>query len=130
MLSLGLDSVGSAKDHDTFISVGEVIYVFAYRTSLLGCCLFAVSLLWSAGLSEKTFEELTLLVEVFDRVGVVGAWTIHEFVEVVRQSLMGLFDRAIGRGDQRGVVRPTSILFHFSCPSTWRGPRPGPCLWL
>ena len=31
------------------------------------------------------FEELALLVEVFDGVGMVGAWTIHEFVEVVRQ---------------------------------------------
>ena len=99
MLSLGPDGVGSTKDHDTFVSVGEVIRVFAYRTSLLGCCLFAVSLLWPAGLSEETFEELTLLVGVFDRVGVVGAWSIHEFVEVVRQSLMGLLNYVIGHGD-------------------------------
>ena len=56
------------------------------------------------------FEELALLVEVFDRVGVVGAWTIHEFVEVVRQSLLGLPGCAISSGDQRGVVRPTLIL--------------------
>ena len=67
-------------------------------------------------LSKETFEELTLLVEVFDRVGVVGAWTIHEFVEVVRQSLMGLLDCAIGHGDQWGAVRPTSILFIFLAP--------------
>ena len=50
------------------------------------------------------FEELALLVEVFDGVGVVRAQTIHEFVEVVRQSLLGLPGRAISRGDQRGVV--------------------------
>ena len=36
------------------------------------------------------FEELTFLVEVFDGVGVVGARAIHELVEVVRQSLLGL----------------------------------------
>ena len=34
------------------------------------------------------FEELTVLVEVFDGVGVVGAWAIHELVEVVRQVLL------------------------------------------
>ena len=72
MLSLGPNSIGSAKDHDTFVSIREVVHVFACRTSLLGCCLFVVSLLWPTDLSEETFEELTLLVEVFDRVGVVG----------------------------------------------------------
>ena len=50
------------------------------------------------------FEELVVLVEVFDGVAVVGAWAIHELVEVVRQSLLGLLARAISRGDQRGVV--------------------------
>ena len=45
------------------------------------------------------FEELAILVEVFDRVGMVGAWAIHEFVEVVRQPLLGLFARAISHGD-------------------------------
>ena len=30
------------------------------------------------------FEKLTVLIEVFDGVGVVGARTVHEFVEVVR----------------------------------------------
>ena len=57
------------------------------------------------------FEELALLVEVFDGVGVVGARGIHEFVEVVRQSLLWLPGRAISRGDQRGVVRSAPILF-------------------
>ena len=36
------------------------------------------------GLSQKALEELVVLVEVFDGVGVVGAWAIHELVEVVR----------------------------------------------
>ena len=53
---------------------------------------------------------------MFDGVGVVGAWTIHEFVEVVRQSLLGLPGRAISRGDQRSVVRPASILFILLAP--------------
>ena len=51
-------------------------------SSFLGCHLFVVSLLWPAGLSEEMFEELTVLVEVFDEVGMVGAWIVHEFVEV------------------------------------------------
>ena len=72
------------KDHEAFLGVGKAIIILAYHASFLGCCLFVVSLLWPAGLSEKTFEELIVLVEVFDEVGVVGSWTIHEFVEVVR----------------------------------------------
>ena len=104
MLALGPDDVGSTEDHDAFISVGETVSVLARRTSFLGCRLFAVSLLWPTGLSEEMFEELTVLVEVFYGVGVVGAWTVHEFVEVVRQPLLGLLARAISRGDHRGVV--------------------------
>ena len=46
----------------------------------------------------------------------VGAQTIHEFVEVVRQSLLGLPGCAISRGDQRGVVRPASILLVLLAP--------------
>ena len=53
---------------------------------------------------------------MFDRVGVVGARTIHEFVEVVRQSLLGLPGCAISRGDQCGAVRPTSILLVLLAP--------------
>ena len=83
MLSLGPDGVGSAEDHDAFISVGETISILACCTSFLGCRLFAVSLLWPTGLSEETFEELVVFVEVFDRVGMVGACAIHELVEVV-----------------------------------------------
>ena len=50
------------------------------------------------------FEKLTVLIEVFDGVGVVGAWAIHEFVEVVRQALLGLLSRVVSCGNQRGVV--------------------------
>ena len=46
----------------------------------------------------------------------VGAWAIHELVEVVRQSLLGLLAHAISRGDQRGVVRSTPILFVLLAP--------------
>ena len=60
-------------------------------------------------------EELAVLVEVFDGVGVVGAWAIHEFVEVIRQALLGLLARAIS-GDQRGVVRSTPVLFVLLAP--------------
>ena len=53
---------------------------------------------------------------MFDGVGMVGAWAVHELVEVVRQSLLGLPSRTIGHGDQRGVVRPTLIFFVFLAP--------------
>ena len=66
VLSLGPDGVGPTEDHDAFVWVRENVPVLAYRASFLGCRLFGVSLLWPAGLSEETFEELTFLVEVFD----------------------------------------------------------------
>ena len=53
---------------------------------------------------------------MFDGVGVVGALAVHELVEVVRQSLLGLLARAISRGDQRGVVRSAPILFVLLAP--------------
>ena len=99
VLSLGPDGVGSTEDHDAFISVGETVSVLACRASFLGCRLFAVSLFQPSSLSEETFEELIVLVEVFDRVGVVGAQAIHEFVEVVRQALLGLLACAVSYGD-------------------------------
>ena len=60
------------------------------------------------------FEELA--VQVFDGVGVVGAWAIHELVEVVRQALLGLFAHAISCGDQRGVGRSALILVVLLAP--------------
>jgi len=53
---------------------------------------------------------------VFDGVGVVGAWAIHEFVEVVRQALLGLLAHAVSCGDQRGVVRSALVLFVLLAP--------------
>ena len=104
VLAFRPDGVKPAEDHDALLRLGEAISVLARRASFLGRRLFAVSLLWATGLSEETFEELALLDEVFDRIGVIGARTIHEFVEVVRQSLLGLLAHPISRGDQRGVV--------------------------
>ena len=62
------------------------------------------------------FEELTVLVKVFDGVGMVGAWAIHEFVEVVTQALLGLLAYVVSCGDQRGVVRSASILLVLLAP--------------
>ena len=73
VLALGVDGVGSPKDHDAFLRVREAVSMLARRASFLGCCFFDVSFIQHAGLSEETFEELTVLVEVFDGVGVVGA---------------------------------------------------------
>jgi len=84
VLALGADGIGSTKDHDAFLGVGEAIPVLDCRASFLGYRLFAVSFFRPAGLSQEMFEELIVLVEVFDGVGVVGARAIHELVEVVR----------------------------------------------
>ena len=99
VLALGADGVGSPEDHDAFLGVGEAIPVLSRRASFLGCRLFVVSFFQPAGLSQEMFEELAVLVEVFDGVGVVGAWAIHELVEVVGQVLLGLLARAISCGD-------------------------------
>ena len=99
VLALGPDDVGSTEDHDAFLRIREVVPVLACRTSFLGCRLFVVSFFQPAGLSQEMFEELAVLVEVFDGVGVVGAWAIHELVEVVGQALLGLLARAISCGD-------------------------------
>ena len=72
--------------------------------------------LWPADLSQKALEELVVLVEVFDGVGVVGAWALHELVEVVRRALLGLLARVISRGDQRGVGRSAMIFFVLFAP--------------
>ena len=46
----------------------------------------------------------------------VGAWAIHELVEVVSLALLGLLARAISYDDQRGVVRSTLIIFVLFAP--------------
>ena len=62
------------------------------------------------------FEEHVVLVEVFDGVGVVGAWIVHELVEVVRQALLGLLACAVSCDNQRGVVRMAPVLFVLLAP--------------
>ena len=47
---------------------------------------------------------------MLDGVGVVGAWALHELVEVVGLALLGLLARTIGRGDQGWVGRSAPIL--------------------
>ena len=46
-----------------------------------------------------------------DGIVVVGAWALHELVEVARKVLLGLLARVINRGDQRGVGRSAVISF-------------------
>ena len=110
MLALGADGVRAPEDHDAFLGVREAIPVLARRAFFLGCRLFVVSFFWPAGLSQETLEELVVLVEVFDGVGVVGARALHELVEVVRKALLVLLGRVISHGDQRGVGR-SSVIF-------------------
>ena len=62
------------------------------------------------------FEELTVLLEVFDGVGMVGARAIHELVEVVKQAMLGLLPCTINCGDQCGVGRLASTLFVLLAP--------------
>ena len=53
---------------------------------------------------------------MLDGVGVVGAWALHELLEVVGLALLGLLACAIGHGDQRGVGRSTPILLVLFAP--------------
>ena len=46
----------------------------------------------------------------------VGAWAIHELIEVVRLALLGLLAHAISRGDQCDVVRSAPIFFVLLTP--------------
>ena len=50
------------------------------------------------------------------RVGVVGARTIHEPVEVAGLALLGLLARVIGRSDQRRVGQSALILLVLFAP--------------
>ena len=55
---------------------------------------------------------------MFDGVGMVGAWALHEPIEVAWKVLLGLLACVIICGDQRGVGRPTtifSVLFFPLC---------------
>ena len=59
---------------------------------------------------QQALEELAVLVEVFYGVVVVGAWALHELMEVAERALLGLRARMISHGDQRGVGRSAVIL--------------------
>ena len=84
--ALGVDGIGPPEDHEAFLGIRKTILILAHRASFLGRCLLDLSLYQSAGLSQKSFEDFAVLVEVLDGVGVVGAWALHELVEVVRQA--------------------------------------------
>ena len=73
VLALGVDGVGSPKDHEAFLGVGEVVFILAHRASFLGLLLLAFPFLWLGGLPQEVLEELVVLVEVFDTIGVVGS---------------------------------------------------------
>ena len=90
MLALGVDGAGSPKDHEAFLKVGEAVIILARCASFPGLLHLAFLFLWLTGVLQKTLEELIVLIEVADRVGVVGAWTLHELVEVVGLALLGL----------------------------------------
>ena len=46
----------------------------------------------------------------------VGAWALHELIEVVRKALLGLLARVISRGDQRGVGRSATMFLVLFAP--------------
>ena len=50
VLVLGADGIGSPKDHDAFLGVGEVVPILARRASFLGCRLFVVPFFRPVGL--------------------------------------------------------------------------------
>ena len=60
------DGIGSPKEHEAFLRVGEATIILARHASFLGRCLLALSLFWSTGLSQKALEEFAVLVEVLD----------------------------------------------------------------
>ena len=53
---------------------------------------------------------------MLDGVGMVGAWALHELVEVVWEALLGLLARTIGRGNHCGVGRSAPILLVLFAP--------------
>ena len=46
----------------------------------------------------------------------VGAWALHELIEVVREAPLGLLAHMISRGDQRRVGRSTIIFLILFAP--------------
>ena len=56
-------------------------------------------------------EEQAILIEMVDKIVVVGAWPLHELVKVSRSVLLGLRAQVVGSGDRHGVGRSAMILF-------------------
>ena len=110
MLALGVDGVGSPKHHEAFLEVGEAVFILAHRASFLGRLLLAFPFFWLGGMLQEALEELVVLIEVFDGIGVVGAWTLHELAEVVGLALLGLLARVVSHGNQSGVGWSALIL--------------------
>ena len=46
----------------------------------------------------------------------VGAWALHELIEVVWKALLGLLARVISRGDQHRVGQSTTIFLVLFAP--------------
>lgn len=67
-------------------------------------------------LSSFAFEEFAVLVEVLDRVGIVGAGTLHELLEVIVLARLGLFARSVDRSDQGWVGWALPILLVLLAP--------------
>ena len=104
--SVGRHPVGSLRP--------LVVRILVRYAPFLGRCFFAFFFLWPDSLPQKTFEELAVLVEVFDVVVMVGARALHELVEVAQRVLPGLRACLISRVDQRRVGRSAvtlSVLF-------------------
>ena len=89
MLALGVDGIRSHEDHEAFLEIEKAVPILARHASFLGRCLLALSFFRSIGLSQKALEEFTVLVEVLDGVGVVGAWTLHELCQSGRAGPTG-----------------------------------------
>ena len=51
VLALGVDGVGSPKDHEAFLGVRKAVPILARHASFLGRCLLALSFLRPTGLS-------------------------------------------------------------------------------
>ena len=60
----------------------SVVWSLARYAPFFVCCLFAFFFDWPARLPQQALEELAILVEMVDRIVVVGARAIHELVEV------------------------------------------------
>ena len=92
-----LQSVGVWSDHFVLQSSGSLSA--APPSSVAASSPFS----WPARLPQQALEEQAVLVEVVHGVVVVGAWTLHELMEVAGGALLGRRARMISRGDQCGV---------------------------